>query len=74
MKTLKKNPRAKTLFLQKSCAQKTENESIPLFWGYYMNEKSKCHFWGIRFRDKTSGIYKPEVLEISIHNSDKIEL
>jgi hypothetical protein len=39
-----------------------------------MNEKSRYHFWGIRFRDKTSGIYKPGVLEISIHNSDKIEL
>ena len=37
-------------------------------------KKSKYHFWGIRFRDKTSGIYKPEVLEISIHKSDKIEL
>ena len=70
----KKNLRAKTLFLQKSCAQKNENESIPLFWGFHPNEKSRCHFWGIRFRDKTSGIYKPEVLEISIHNSDKIEL
>jgi hypothetical protein len=39
-----------------------------------MNEKSKYHFGGITFRDKTSGIYKPEVLEISIHNSEKIEL
>ena len=74
MKTLKKNLRAKTLFLQKSCAQKTESESIPLFWVVSAKEKSKCHFWGYRFRDKTSGIYKPEVLEISIHNSDKIEL
>ena len=25
-------------------------------------EKPKGHFWGIRFRDKTSGIYKPKVL------------
>ena len=72
--TLKKNLRAKTLFLQKSCAQKNENESIPLFSGVHPNEKSRYHFWGIRFRDKTSGIYKPGVLEISIHKSNKIEL
>jgi hypothetical protein len=38
-----------------------------------MNEKSRYHFWGITFRDKTSGIYKRGVLEISIHNSEKIE-
>ena len=37
-------------------------------------EKPKGRFWGIRFRDKTSGIYKPKVLEFSIHNLDKIEL
>jgi hypothetical protein len=37
-------------------------------------KKSKGRFGGIKFRDKTFGIYKPKVLEISIHNSDKIEL
>ena len=72
--TLKKNLRAKTFFLQKSCAQKNEKKSIPPKWPKNPMKKSKYHFWGIRFRDKTSGIYKPEVLEFSIHNSDKIEL
>ena len=72
--TLKKNLRAKTLFLQKSCAQKNEKKSIPPKWPKNPMKKSKYHFGGIRFRDKTSGIYKPEVLEISIHKSDKIEL
>jgi hypothetical protein len=37
-------------------------------------KKSKGRFGGIRFRDKTYGIYKPTVLEFSIHNSNKIEL
>jgi len=72
--TLKKNPPGKTTFLQKSCAQKNEKKSIPPKWPKNPMKKSKYHFWGIRFRDKTSGIYKPEVLEISIHKSDKIEL
>jgi hypothetical protein len=34
-------------------------------------ENSNGHFWGIRFRDKTSGIYKPTVLEISIHKFEQ---
>ncbi len=72
--TLKKNPSSKTTFLQKSCAQKNEKKSIPPKWPKNPMKKLKCHFWGIRFRDKTSGIYKPKVLEFSIHNSDKIEL
>jgi hypothetical protein len=37
-------------------------------------KKSMGRFGGIRFRDKTYGIYKPTVLEFSIHKSDKIEL
>ena len=72
--TLKKNPSCKSTFLQKSCAQKNEKKSIPPKWPKNPMKKSKYHFWGIRFRDKTSGIYKPGVLEISIHKSNKIEL
>jgi len=56
----KKNLRVETLFFQKSCAQKNENESIPLFWGSDATKKLKGRFRGIKFRqfgDKTFVLY-----------------
>jgi hypothetical protein len=79
----KKNLRAKPLFFQKSCAQKNENESIPLFWGSGATKKSGGRFRGIKFSqigDKTFVLYSitNRVLSvthrISIRNLNKIEV
>jgi hypothetical protein len=56
----KKNLRVEMIFFQKSCAQKNENESIPLFWGSGATEKSEGRFRGSKFReigDKTFVLY-----------------
>jgi hypothetical protein len=40
------------IFFQKSCAQKNENESIPLFWGSGATKKSGGRFRGIKIEIK----------------------
>jgi hypothetical protein len=48
----KKNLRVEMIFFQKSCAQKNENESIPLFWGSGATKKSGGRFRGIKIEIK----------------------
>ena len=46
---------------------KPTQKSIPLFYLFFRMTILKVHFWGIRFRDKTFGIYRPDSFTFSIH-------
>jgi hypothetical protein len=46
IQTLKKNPPSKTLFLQKSCAQKMDKKASPFFDGFLQRKSQSAIFGG----------------------------
>jgi hypothetical protein len=74
IQTLKKNPRAKTLFLQKSCAQKMENKVSPFFTGFLGRKSQSAIFGGSDLEIKPLEYINRRFYKFQFINRTKLKL